>query len=283
MERAFQKRSTQNWWTDFDNSISYFDFDRPMDAINGTPTPLSGRVALVTGGSRGIGAAIARRLAGAGADVAITYRSSSDAAEALVAELRDAFGVRAEAIQSDASDVEATAGLVPGVVDRLGRLDVLVNNAGVFGPKPIHETTLEDYEHTMGVNVRAVFQTSKAAAEVMGEGGRIINIGSINGQHAMGPGMSLYATSKAAVATLTKGLARDLGPQGVTVNCIQPGPVDTDMNPADGELAEMITPMTALGRYARPDEIASLALYLASPESSYVTGALLNIDGGVEA
>lgn len=209
---------------------------------------LDGKTALVTGGSRGIGAAIARRLADDGAAVAGEF-----------------------------------AGLVGRVVDRFGRLDILVNNAGVFETAPLTEATDADFERMINVNVRAVFLASRAAAAVMAEGGRIIIIGSVNGDRMPFPGGSLYAMSKAAVAALAKGWSRDLGPRGITVNCVQPGPIDTEMNPADGAFAEVLAAMTATGRYGTPDDVAALVAFLAGPESANVIGAVLNVDGGFNA
>lgn len=243
---------------------------------------LDGKVALVTGASRGIGAAIARRLAADGAHVAITYSSNAAAAEATVAALR-ACGVEAMALQADAIDAEAIKVLVPQVADRFGRLDILVNNAGIFTLASIEDASDEDFERIMAINVRAVFLASRAAAQIMGQGGRIIIIGSVNGDRMPVAGGALYAMSKAAVAALTKGWARDLGPRGITVTCVQPGPIDTEMNPADGGLADVLRPMTALDRYGTPEEVAALVAFLASSESANITGCVLNVDGGFNA
>jgi 3-oxoacyl-[acyl-carrier protein] reductase len=243
---------------------------------------LDGKVALVTGGSRGIGAAIARRLAADGAHVAITYSASREAAEATAAAVR-AEGVEAVALRVDAADAAAVKGMVAQVVERLGRLDILVNNAGIFAMAPLEQCSDDDFERMIAVNVRAVFLASREAAKVMAEGGRIITIGSVNGDRMPFPGGALYAMSKAAVAALTKGWARDLGPRGITVTCVQPGPIDTDMNPAAGEFAQVLAPITALGRYGRGAEVAALVAFLASPESAYVTGCTLDVDGGFNA
>lgn len=243
---------------------------------------LAGKSALVTGGSRGIGAAIAMRLGEEGAKVGITYVSSPDRAEAVVSALREK-GVEAEAMRADAADAGAVAEAVHRAVARFGGLDVLVNNAGIFEMAPLPEVSDAAFERMYNINVRAVFVASREAARVMNEGGRIITIGSVNGDRMPFPGGSLYAMSKAAVAALTKGWARDLGPKGITVNCVQPGPIDTELNPANGDFAAALTPMTALGRFGEADEVAALVAFLATPESAYITGASLNVDGGFNA
>ncbi|HEY0523400.1 MAG TPA: 3-oxoacyl-ACP reductase family protein [Stellaceae bacterium] len=244
---------------------------------------LTGKVALVTGGSRGIGAAIAERLAADGADVAISYSSSSESAERVVAGIRRSAGVRAEAFHADAADPAAVKALVPAVVEQFGRLDILVNNAGIWQQNILTEATEEEFDRIVGVNVRAVFLAAREAARVMQPGGRIINIGSVLGERVPFPGVGLYSMSKFAVAGLTRAWARDLGPRGITVNCIQPGPVDTEMNPATGDFAAVQRQGTALDRYGRADEIAAAASFLASPEATYVTGATINVDGGTIA
>jgi 3-oxoacyl-[acyl-carrier protein] reductase len=247
-----------------------------------TERPLEGRVALVTGGSRGIGAAVARRLAEAGASVVVTYVNSAEAAERVAGEVRKG-GARAEAIRADAADSGEMASLVGKVVERFGRLDVLVNSAGITPMGALEETTEEDFDQTVDINVRAVFLASREAAKVMEPGGRIVNVGSVWGELVPTAGIGLYAMSKFAVAGMTRAWARDLGPKGITVNCVQPGPIDTDMNPADGPMSGMLTPLTALGRYGRPQELAELVAFLAGPESSYLTGATINADGGLNA
>lgn len=247
-----------------------------------TPAPLTGKVALVTGGSRGIGAAIARRLAAGGAKVALTYSSSPAHAENIVKEIQAAGG-RAIAIQADAADADAVRSSVTETVRQLGGLDILVNNAGVGAVAPLDQFTLEDYDRVMAVNVRGVFVASQEAAKHMQEGGRIITIGSTNADRIPFQGGGVYAASKAAVAGLTRGLARDLGPRGITVNNVQPGPVDTDMNPASGPFAEALKGIMALPRYGQSEEIASFVAYLAGPESAFITGASLTIDGGFAA
>jgi len=243
---------------------------------------LQGKIAIVTGGSRGIGAAIAKRLAVDGATVVISYSASSAAAEAVVDEIARSGGA-ATAIKADAAKPAEVTALVRQTVERFGRLDILVNNAGVWIGKPVGDITDEEYDHVMDVNVRAVFAAVREASRHMGEGGRIITIGSVNGERISYAGGALYAASKFAVKGFTKGWARDLAPKGITVNVVQPGPIDTDMNPADGANADYMTPLTALARYGKPAEIAAVVAFLAGPESSYVTGAAFNVDGGMEA
>ncbi|MCQ3000584.1 3-oxoacyl-ACP reductase FabG [Pseudomonas syringae] len=245
-------------------------------------TPLSGKIALVQGGSRGIGAAIVKRLAEEGASVAFTYVSS----EGKALELQDSItgkGGKALAIKADSADAEAIRNAVALTVEKFGRVDILVNNAGVLAVGPLDEFSLEDFDRTLNINVRSVFIASQAAARHMGDGGRIINIGSTNADRMPFAGGGVYAMSKSALVGLTKGLARDLGPRGITINNVQPGPVDTDMNPASGEFAESLIPLMAIGRYGHAEEIASFVAYLAGPEAGYITGASLTIDGGFGA
>ncbi|QHD02386.1 oxidoreductase [Pseudomonas sp. S04] len=247
-----------------------------------TTQPLSGKVALIQGGSRGIGAAIVQRLAAEGAAVAFTYVSSTAKAK----ELQDsiiATGGKALAIQADSADAVAIRQAVNSTVQTFGRLDILVNNAGVLAIAALEDFKLEDFDQTLAINVRSVFIASQEAARHMGAGGRIINIGSTNADRMPFAGGGPYAMSKAALVGLTKGLARDLGPRGITINNVQPGPVDTDMNPAHGEFAESLIPLMAVGRYGTADEIASFVAYLAGPEAGYITGASLTIDGGFGA
>jgi 3-oxoacyl-[acyl-carrier protein] reductase len=245
--------------------------------------PLAGRRALVTGGSRGIGAAIVRRLAGDGAAVAFTYQSSVREAEALVEEASQQ-GSTAVAVQADSADPEAIRRAVDDTARRLGGLDILVNNAGVANLGAIDEFPLDEFDRLVAVNVRGVFVAVQAAVPHLGDGGRIITIGSVNGDRVHVPNLSIYAMTKAAVAGLTRGMARDLGPRGITVNNLAVGPTATDMNPDDdGELAGVNRAMTALGRYGQPRDIASAVAYLASPEAAFVTGATWHVDGGFGA
>ena len=243
---------------------------------------LAGKVALITGGSRGIGAAIARRLARDGAAVAITYASAQQKADEVVRAIESAGG-RAMAIRADSGDAGAVKNAVAETVRTLGRLDVLVNNAGIAVVAPLDQFSLDDFDRMVAVNVRAVFVAVQEASRHMSEGGRIITIGSVNADRIPFPGGGVYAMTKAAVAGLTRGLARDLGPRGITINNVQPGPIDTDMNPADGPLAEAMKGWTALARYGRGEEIAGMVAYLAGPEAGFVTGASLTIDGGYAA
>jgi 3-oxoacyl-[acyl-carrier protein] reductase len=245
---------------------------------------LTGKVALVTGGSRGIGAATARALAEEGADVAISYAASADKAEALVRELQ-AKGVRAAAFQADQGNTAQVDGLVKAVVKRFGRLDILVNNAGVFVTGAVDDpaTDVARFDRQYAVNVAGVAAAVRAAAKVMGQGGRIITVGSVLGAIVPFRGVADYSATKAAVAGYTRGWARDLGPKGITVNTVQPGPIDTDMNPAEGDFAAVQKAATALGRYGRPEEVAAAIVFLASPAASYITGTTLDVDGGLGA
>lgn len=243
---------------------------------------LKEKVAFVQGGSRGIGAAIVKRLIKEGAVVAFTYRSSPDDANKLVDEMTSVGG-NIVAIRADSANPEELQQAVRNAVGHFGRLDILINNAGVLPWGPLEEMTLAEIDQALAVNVRGVIIASQEAARHMSTGGRIINIGSINADRIPIAGGAVYAMTKASLVGFTKGLARDLGPRAITVNNVQPGPVDTDMNPADGEGASQLKQLMALGRYGKDEEIASFVAYLAGPEAGFITGASLSIDGGFAA
>ncbi|WP_184798218.1 SDR family NAD(P)-dependent oxidoreductase [Kribbella italica] len=240
---------------------------------------LTGKLVLVTGGSRGIGAASAIALAVAGADVAITYQSAADEAAQVVKQI-EAAGRRGFAFQADAADATAVEETVARAVDALGGLDVLVNNAGVGSSGMISDVALEEVDRVLAVNVRGAYVAARAAAARLSDGGRMIHVGSTIASRNAGPGMTLYALSKSAVVGMSKGLARDLGPRGITSNVVQPGPTDTAMNPADGPYAEAQRGALALDRFGTTDEVAALIVYLAGPTAAYITGTELTIDGG---
>jgi 3-oxoacyl-[acyl-carrier protein] reductase len=243
---------------------------------------LEGKTALVTGGSRGIGAAIAKRLAAEGAHVAITYAKDASAASEVVKAIeRD--GGKAVAIQADAANVEAVKAAVEKTVATFGQLDVLVNNAGTAIPKTFEETTLEEMDRVIDINVRGTLATTQAALKHMKSGGRIISIGSAVGDRVQTPGLVAYSATKGAVKIFTQGLSREVGGRGITVNNIQPGPIDTDLNPASGDWAVPQKAATALDRYGHVDEIAAAVAFIASPESSYMTGSNITVDGGMNA
>ncbi|HEV7318508.1 MAG TPA: 3-oxoacyl-ACP reductase family protein [Ensifer sp.] len=245
-------------------------------------TNLKNKVALVTGGSRGIGAAIARRLAAEGATVAVTYSQSKTKAEALVAEIaRD--GGRALAIKADNRETGAVEAAVRTVAEQHGRIDILVNNAGVFDAGTVTGVTEEDFDRTIDVNVKAVFLATRAAAAHMPEGGRVISIGSNLASRVPWPGMSLYVLSKSALVGFTKAVARDLGSRGITVNVVHPGSTDTDMNPADGDHAGPQRGLMAIPRFNEASDVAGLVAWLAGPDGRSVTGAEFTIDGGTNA
>lgn len=243
---------------------------------------LKEKVALVTGGSRGIGAAIAKRLASEGAAVAITYTKGADAASSVVKEIEKAGG-KAIAIQADATNPEAVKNAVNNTVSTLGGIDVLVNNAGMAIAKKFEETTLEEIDQMMALNVRGAFVATHAALKHMKKGGRIIMIGSCVGERLVTPGLVAYSATKGAIKMFTQGLSREVGERGITVNNIQPGPIDTDLNPASSDWATPQKAMTALGRYGTVDEVAALVAFVAGPEASYITGANLTVDGGTNA
>lgn len=243
---------------------------------------LDGKVALVTGGSRGIGAAVALRLAEEGADVVLTYRGSAEQAEAVAAKI-GAMGRRAWAVRADSADPQEVTAVVAGVAERFGRIDVLVNNAGVGVLGPIGELTLDEVDRVLEVNVRGPFLFAQAVSAHLADGGRIVTIGSCIAQRVAFPGGTLYATSKAALIGLTKALARELGPRGITANVIHPGPIDTDLNPADGPAADFQRGLTALGAFGTGADVAVAVAYLAGEGGRYVTGAELAVDGGFAA
>jgi 3-oxoacyl-[acyl-carrier protein] reductase len=243
---------------------------------------LRNRSALVIGGSRGIGAAIVRRFAREGARVAFTFVSHAEQAERTATAVREAGGT-VLAIQADSADAEAIRQAVAKAASGLGGLDILVVNAGVAAMAPIEDFDLADLDRTLAVNLRGVFVAVQAALKYLPTGGRILTLGSCNAERMPFPGGAVYAMSKAGLVGLVKGMARDLGARGITVNNIQPGPVDTDMNPARGDFADMLRGLVALGRYGEADEIAAFAAFLASPEAGYITGASLMIDGGFTA
>lgn len=243
---------------------------------------LEGKVALVTGGSRGIGAAIAKELARRGAAVALTYDSSPEKAQSVAKDIEKAGG-RALALKADSGDANTVRDAVDRVASEFGRLDILVNNAGIAVTGAPEDMTLEDIDRTLDVNVRAVYVASLAALKHMKSGGRIISLASCLAHRIPDPGITLYSMSKAALIGMTKGLARDVGARGITVNTVDPGPIDTDMNPADAEWADNQRSQTALGAYGKPEDIASMVAYLASDNAKYITGASMAVDGGINA
>ena len=243
---------------------------------------LSSKVALVTGGSRGIGAAIAKRLAGEGASVAITYAKDAEAASTVVRSIEEKGG-KAIAILADVSDARAVSAAVEKTVATFGQLDVLVNNAGTAIPKPFEETSLEEIDRMIDTNIRGPLVVTQASLKHMNNGGRIIMIGSCVGERLLTPGLVAYSATKGAVKMFTQGLAREVGNRGITVNNIQPGPIDTDLNPAAGDWATPQRANTALNRYGNVDEVAALAAFVAGSESSYITGSNLTVDGGTNA
>ena len=243
---------------------------------------LTGKVALVTGGSRSIGAAIAKRLASDGASVVITYSASAKQADEVVRDIQSAGG-KALAVKADAADEKAVRAAVTKTVAEFGGIDILVNNAGALAIAPIEQFSIEDFDKSIAINVRGVFVATQEASKHLRDGGRIIHIGSTNSDRMPFAGGSVYALTKSAIVGFTKGLARDLAPRNITVNNVQPGPVNTDMNPENGPFAETMKSLMALKRYGRTDEIAGMVSYLAGPEAAYVTGASLLIDGGFAA
>ncbi len=246
------------------------------------PVPLANKVALVTGGSRGIGAAIAKRLAADGANVVLTYAKDANSAAGVV-EAIEALGVKALAVQADGGNPAAIRAAIAKAVEIFGRIDILVNNAGTAIPKPFEQATLEELDHILNLNVRGVFVATQEALKHMPEGGRIISIGSCLGERIMTPGLAAYSATKGAVKMFTQGLAREVGERKITVNNVQPGPIDTDLNPAGGDWAAPQLAITSLKRYGHVDEVAALVAFVAGPEASYITGANLTVDGGTNA
>jgi 3-oxoacyl-[acyl-carrier protein] reductase len=243
---------------------------------------LEDKVAIVTGASRGIGAAIAKRLAAEGAKVAITYATGADAAASVVTTIKRTGGT-AIAIQADATTAPAVTAAIEQVVATFGGLDVLVNSAGTAIPKKFEESTLADMDRVIDINLRGAFIATQAALKRMNNGGRIILIGSCVGERMMTPGLVAYAATKGAIKMFAQGLAREVGDRGITVNNIQPGPIDTDLNPATGDWAVPQKALTALDRYGSVDDVAALVAFVAGPDSSYITGASLTVDGGTNA
>jgi 3-oxoacyl-[acyl-carrier protein] reductase len=243
---------------------------------------LSKKVAFVTGGSRGIGAAIAKRLAADGASVAITYAKDANAASSVVKAIEQSGG-KAIAIQANATDAQALKNAIDRTVSTFGGLDILVNNAGTAIPKKFEDSTLEELDQVININIRGTFVATLAALKHMNNNGRIINIGSCVGERLMTPGLVPYAATKGAIKMFTQGLSREVGARGITVNNVQPGPIDTDLNPAAGDWAVPQKAATALNRYGTVDEVAALVSFVASPEAAYITGANLTVDGGTNA
>jgi 3-oxoacyl-[acyl-carrier protein] reductase len=243
---------------------------------------LEGKVAVVTGGSRGIGAAIAKRFAAEGAAVAITYSQSADAATALIKDIEGSGG-KAIAIKADAADADAVKNAIQKTVTTFGRLDILVNNAGTVIPKKVEDTTLDEFDRVFAINVRGVFVATQEALKHMKSGGRIIMIGSCVGERVLIPAMAPYSATKGAIKMFSQGLAREIGARGITVNNVQPGPIDTDLNPASGDWAPDQKAKVPLERYGTVEEVAALVAFVAGPESSYVNGANLTVDGGTNA
>lgn len=244
---------------------------------------LENKVALVTGGSRGMGAEIVKQLAEAGAKVAFTYVNSADKARQLAADITNATGQPILALKADSASQTAVTAAVEEVVKALGGIDILVNNAGIYERKPLQEQTAADYDEMMDINVKAVFMASITAMKHMRKGGRIISIGSNMADRVAGPGATLYSMSKSALIGFTKGLARELGPREITVNLVQPGPTNTDMNPEVGDHADKARSMMAIPHYGDVSDIASLVTFLAGPQSGFITGTSITIDGGFNA
>ena len=243
---------------------------------------LAGKVAVVTGASKGIGAGIAKAFGAAGASVVVNYSSDKSGADKIVDTITKAGG-KAIAVQGNVSKLEDAQAIIDAAIKAYGKLDILVNNAGTAIPKPFEEGTIEEFDHVLALNVRAVFITTQAALKHLNDGGRIITIGSCVGERMMTPGLAVYSATKGAVKMFSQGLSREVGGRGITVNTVQPGPIDTDLNPASGDWAAPQKAMTALNRYGTVDEVAALVAFVASPEAAYITGANLTVDGGTNA
>lgn len=243
---------------------------------------LENKTAFITGGGRGMGADISRRLAAEGARVVLTYSKSREQAEA-VASAINAKGGEASAVEADSLDPKALSTAIQKTIETFGPIDILVNNAGIYIGKEFESHTLEDYEEIMGVNVRAVYVAALAVAAQMPKNGRIITIGSNMAENSLSPQTTLYTMSKAALTGFTRGLARDLGAKGITVNLVQPGPINTDMNPSNTDLADFLRSRMALAEYGTGEDIAGLVAFLASEEGKYITGTAITIDGGLNA
>lgn len=243
---------------------------------------LTGKRALVTGGSRGIGAAIAKVLATEGADVAFTYEKSTDAAAEVVRAI-EGMGRRATAIQANSAKVSDVQASVKQAVAYLGGLDILVNNAGIFLGQAVKDVAIDDLDAVLNVNVKAPVIAIQAAIPHLGRGGRIINIGSWFGERVQWPGIAVYAMSKSALISLTSGLARELGSAGITVNLVQPGAINTDMNPDDGPTASTIRDLIPSGQFGTGEDIAHTVAFLASEKAQYINGTTLTVDGGMIA
>lgn len=241
---------------------------------------IKNKVAFITGGSRGIGQEIVRKLSSQGANVAFTYSNSENEASQLASELSDGQ-VTVIALKADNADENSIRNAINKAYEIFGSLDILVNNAGVAINALLPDIKVDDFDKMVGVNIKGVFVATQAAAAVMNDGGRIINIGSAAAERTIFPGGAVYAMTKAAVAGLTRGLARDLASRGITVNTVQPGPIETEMNPADSQFADIIRGFVALGHYGTKSDIAELVAFLANPASKYITGASINIDGGL--
>lgn len=244
--------------------------------------PLSGKVALIIGGSRGIGAAICKRLASGGANIVFTHVNSLKEDNNVV-ETCQSYGVSASCIQADVGDLDANKKVIAQVIQDYGKIDILVNNAAILQLVDFLEMTEADFDRNININLRGIFFITQTTVPNMPEGGRIINLGSIFGESVPYPGLALYSMTKFAIAGLTRAWARDFASRGITVNCIQPGPVHTDLNPEDGEVAKAMKPRSPIGRYGRVEEIAEMVAYLVGPNTDNVTGAILNNDGGWNA